>query len=140
MTSIQFYVGRQENPRSRLLLACKLTQKALDHNLHVYIHTDSSATSMQLDELLWTWNDLSFIPHEIAPSSDPKVKVQLSHDYEPVDNCDYLINLSNEQPDFFGRFNRMAEILDQTPEILDKGRKRYSFYRDRGYELAYHKL
>ncbi len=138
MTEIKFYVGRNDDVRSRLLLACQLTQKALEHQLQVYIHTDSPETLTQLDDLLWTWNEECFISHGIAP--DDSVKVEMGFDYEPVARCDYLINLSNTRPAFFGRFERMAEILDQDQEILTKGRDRYRFYQDRGYKLDYHKL
>ncbi len=138
MTEIKFYVGRNDNLKSRLLLTCQLTQKALDHSLHIYIHADSPETLEQLDKILWTWNEESFIPHGLAPDKD--VQVEMGYDYEPVERCDYLINLSNERPTFFGRFERMAEILDQDQEILTKGRDRYRFYQDRGYKLDYHKL
>ena len=138
MTEIKFYVGRNDTLQSRLLLACQLTQKALDHNYHIYIHTDTEETMEQLDELLWTWKDESFIAHGAAP--DEAVSVEIGYNYEPIERCDYLINLSNERPVFFGRFNRMAEILDQDQELLKKGRDRYRFYQDRGYKLDYHKL
>ena len=55
-------------------------------------------------------------------------------------NCDYLINLSNKRPDFFSKFNKMAEILDQNKENLAAGRERYSFYKNRGYTLKYYQL
>ena len=106
--------------------------------MYIYIHTDSEVTTEQMDDLLWSWNEDSFIPHGIAP--DKEVRVEIGHDYEPIEHCDYLINLSNERPAFFGRFKRMAEILDQNQEILTKGRDRYRFYQDRGYHLDYHKL
>lgn len=138
MTSIQFYVGKGNDLKSRLLLACKLTQKAVEHNLHVYIHADSASTVDQIDQLLWEWNDVSFIPHAEAPNDS--VPVEVGHDFEPIEHCDYLINLSNERPAFFGRFERMAEILDQDNDILTKGRERYRFYQDRGYKLDYYKL
>ncbi len=138
VTEIKFYVGRNDNLPSRLLLACQLTQKALDHNYQVYIHTDSEETLKQMDDVLWTWRDDSFITHGVAPDAD--VRVEMGYDYEPIERCDYLINLSNERPVFFGRFNRMAEILDQDQELLKKGRDRYRFYQDRGYKLDYHKL
>ena len=57
-----------------------------------------------------------------------------------LQNCDYLINLSNQRPAFFSRFSKVAEILDTNEEILTAGRKRYSFYRDRGYTLGYYQL
>lgn len=105
--------------------------------MKVYVHTDGYATTKQLDELMWTWSELSFMPHAEAPNEAP---VLIGHDFEPLDNCGYLINLSTECPVFFSRFERMAEILDQTPDILEMGRDRYRFYQDRGYELDYYKL
>lgn len=137
MTKVSFYVGSQNSLQARLLLACKLTEKARAHNMQVYIHTDGYATTKLLDELMWTWSELSFMPHAEPPNEAP---VLIGHDFEPIENCDYLINLSMERPLFFSRFERMAEILDQTPEILEMGRDRYRFYQDRGYELDYYKL
>lgn len=140
MTRISFYVGQSDTLRARLLLACKVLEKAQMQALNTYIHLDSAATCQQLDELIWTYNELSFIPHDLAPKKEEGVRVQLGHDHEPMEDCDFLINLSNEMPEFFGRFARMAEILDQESDILHAGRERYKFYRDRGYNLDYHQL
>ena len=139
MTEISFYVGKSDSLRDRLILACRLTQKAYDKGWHIHIHTDSLATSQRLDELLWTWHPSSFLPHALADTARQE-RITIAHDYEPTDNCDYLINLSNTKPDFFSRFVRMGEVLDQSHDILTDGRKRYAYYRERGYTLKYHQL
>lgn len=140
MTRIDFYVGKTASLQARLKLACKLVEKAHKQQLRTYIHTDTPITSAQLDDLLWAFNDLAFIPHALAPSKDAGVRILIGHNYEPMTECDFLINLSNEVPQFFPRFTRMAEILDQEETVLHAGRKRYQFYRDRGYNLEYHQL
>ena len=140
MTEISFYVGKTNTLRGRLLLACRLVEKARAHNMHVHIHTDGFNASKQIDELLWTYNETSFIPHTAKVTDYSKEPVTISNDHEPMVNCDYLINLSNQRPDFFSRFNKMAEIIDQTEEILTAGRERYSFYKNRGYTLKYYQL
>jgi DNA polymerase-3 subunit chi len=139
MTEISFYVGKSDTLHDRLLLACRLTQKAYDKGWHVHIHTDSQATSQRLDELLWTWHPSSFLPHALAESSGEE-RIIIGHDYEPTVNCDYLINLSNTKPEFFSRFVRMGEVIDQSHDLLTDGRKRYAYYRERGYTLKYHQL
>lgn len=139
MTRIDFYVGKTSSLQARLLLACKVVVKAHQQKLHTYIHTDNAVTNAKLDDLLWTFHDISFIPHALAPSRD-EARVLIGHDYEPMENCDLLINLSNEIPNFFSRFERLAEILDQEQPVIHAGRKRYQFYRDRGYNLEYHQL
>ncbi|PIE00693.1 MAG: DNA polymerase III subunit chi [Thiothrix nivea] len=140
MTRISFYVGKSNALQARFRLACKVLEKAQMQALNTYIHLDSAASCQQLDTLIWTYHDLSFIPHTLAPHREDGVRVQLGYDHEPMADCDLLINLSNEIPEFFARFVRMAEIIDQEADILHAGRKRYQFYRDRGYNLDYYQL
>ena len=140
MTEINFYVGKTDTLRGRLLLACRLVEKARERNLHVHIHTDGFNTTKQMDELLWTWNETSFIPHTTQITDDTQEAVTIANDHEPTKNCDYLINLSNQKPSFFSRYDKMAEIIDQSETILTAGRERYSFYKNRGYTLKYYQL
>jgi len=140
LTRIAFYVGQSSNLQARLLLACKLVEKALAQDMRVYIHTDQLSTSARMDELLWTYSDLSFIPHALNPSTEQGLKVLIGHDAPPADTYEFLINLSNQIPSFLARFDRMAEVLDQEESILVAGRKRYQLYRKQGYNLDYHQL
>jgi len=151
MTHINFYVSKDVGLENRLAIAYRLTNMALKNKLSVHIHTDNETTSKLIDDQLWNKDTTSFIPHSILSAdnsnsespdnhSKPLEKVTISHDYEPMSECDYLINLSNTRPMFFSRFNKVAEIIDATEEILSAGRKRYAFYRDRGYTLQYHQL
>ncbi len=144
MTDINFYVGKQDTLNGRLLIACRLVKMAFERNMHVHIHTDDERTSQTLDSLLWTQEAPSFLPHSVILEEQDKGerldKITLSHSVEPMTHCDYLINLSNQRPAFFSRFKKVAEIIDQDESILEAGRERYAFYRDRGYTLEYHQL
>lgn len=143
MTDINFYVGKQDHLDGRLLIACRLIKMAFDRKMQVHVHTDSFENSQKLDTLLWTQDAHSFLPHSLitqAEDMNELDKITLSHEFEPMKNCDYLVNLSNQRPEFFSRFKKMAEIIDQDEEILNAGRQRYAFYRDRGYTLEYHQL
>ncbi len=141
MTDINFYVSKQEGLENRLAIVNRLIKVGLKHKLNIYIHTDNDVTSTKLDNYLWRNERNSFIPHSIISNNQSiNNEINISHDFEPLNNCDYLINLSNKRPDFFSRFLKVAEILDTSDEILTAGRKRYSFYRDRGYTLGYHQL
>ena len=149
MTEINFYVSKEQGLDNRLAVAYRLINLAINRNLCVHVHTGSESLSKKVDDYLWRNEASSFIPHSIISTEDDlnnlgdinKLdKVNISHDFEPIENCDYLINMSLERPSFFSRFTKVAEILDTEDEILTAGRKRYSFYRDRGYTLGYHKL
>jgi len=54
--------------------------------------------------------------------------------------ADFLINLSLEVFEDLTQYKRVADILDQRPDFLNAGRKRYVFYKDKGYTLDYYKL
>ncbi|MEB8433946.1 DNA polymerase III subunit chi [Cocleimonas sp. KMM 6892] len=150
MTEINFYVSKEQGLEHRLAVAYRLINLAINRNLCVHIHTGSESLSKKVDDFLWRNEATSFIPHSIISTEDSSTdadkknskldKISISHNFEPIENCDYLINMSTERPSFFSRFTKVAEILDTEDEIITAGRKRYSFYRDRGYTLGYHKL
>ena len=141
MTRIDFYVLPDADPAQRPLLACKLAEKAFSQGLKVYIHTADAGEAARLDDLLWTFRAGSFIPH--ALQSDDAAEpppVLIGHDHEPHTHTDVLINLGNDIPRFFSRFERVAELVDQRTELLAQSRERFRYYRERGYELNTHQL
>lgn len=141
MTRVDFYIIEDSREQARQRLACRLAEKAyaLDHT--IYIHTDDRREAEQLDQLLWTFRDGSFIPHCLQ---DDKVADQativIGHDGEPEEHNQVLINLGNEVPAFFSRFERVAEVIAGDEQARQAGRARFKFYRDRGYELNTHNL
>ena len=138
--NINFYVGKSNSLNKRLLFACKLIEKARLQNLTSYIHTDSWQTCERMDEVLWTYNDVSFIPHGIFSKTKESLPVLIGYEEESYPRADFLINISNGVPLFLPNFIKVAEILDQEAEILDAGRKRYGYYREQGYTLNYYQL
>lgn len=141
MTRVDFYVLDSADPRARAVTACRLAEKACGQGLKVYIHTASEDDSQQLDELLWTFRAGSFLPHAIHDAVHGEAPpVLIGHDHEPTGHTDVLINIAHEVPLFFGRFQRVAELVDQQETHLAQARERYKFYRERGYPLNSHQL
>lgn len=138
MTKIDFYIlgnGSREH------IACKLIEKAYALGNRVYIHTESTQQAKHMDDMLWTFRDGSFVPHEQhQPGHSHSSPVQIGcHDSPEVD-CEVLINLATEVPLFFSRFQRVAELVGTEDTAKTQGRKRFRFYRDRGYPLDTHEL
>lgn len=142
MTDINFYVSKQEGWDNRLAIVYKLVTMALQRKMSIHVHTSNNNESKLLDDFLWKHQKSSFIPHGIISEDNPHASTEISigHEFEPMNHCDYLINLSTERPEFFSRYLKFAEIIDTNEEILTAGRKRYAFYRERGYTLGYHQL
>ena len=142
MTQVDFYVIENQSPKSRETLACRIAEKAWNKGKRVFIHTRDRAQAEQVDALLWTFRQGSFLPHELVDSQDIDLQtpIHIGFGQEPDVDCQVLINLHDEVPAFFSRFERVAEVINDDANIKQQARVRYQFYRDRGYQLDTHKL
>ncbi len=141
MTRIDFYLLQDAQPAAQTQFTCRLTEKAFKQGHQVYINTASGPQLKQLDDLLWTFRDGSFLPHGIYEATAETIHpVLLGHAVEPEGPSDVLVNLSNDVPPFFSRFNRVAELVGGNEEQRQSARERYRFYKDRGYHLDTHNL
>jgi len=142
-TRVDFYVLSQEHPYARLRQACQLAEQAASESRRVYLRTTDAAEAQQLDELLWTFQDGSFLPHEIytgAPPSHARVMVLLGEIPPPTDHCQLLVNLDEAVPEPLDAYEHIAEIVDLDPRRKASARERYKHYRERGCTLESHNL
>ena len=139
MTQVDFYILPETAPRSRALFACRLAEKAFGLGHRVFVHAPGEGSARELDELMWTFRDRSFLPHCLA-GEDPGAAVHIGGGAEPADGFHLLINLGAEVPAFVGRFERVAEVVNGDAARKAEGRERFRFYKDRGYPLETHKL
>jgi DNA polymerase-3 subunit chi len=49
-----------------------------------------------------------------------------------------LINLSDQTPDYFARFERLIEVVSADAADAEAGRDRYRHYKQRGYPVTHH--
>ena len=144
MTQVDFYILDSDSDDARLRLACKIVDKATQLDHHVFVHATSDEEARQLDELLWTFSQGSFIPHRIVrseldgPALEP-VLIGVNQTPAPG-RWDVLLNLGAEVPEFFSRYERVAEVVDANAVRREQSRGRYRFYRDRGYKLNTHQV
>ena len=139
MAQVDFYVLDKFDEHSRYTLACKLAEKAWRLENTIHIHTMSQADAERLDELLWTFRDGSFVPHELVSSGNP-APVSIGYDSNTIESRDLLINLCDEIPAFANTFPRIAELVTSEENCRQKSRKRYAIYRDQGHTLEMHKI
>ena len=143
MTRVDFYLTQTSQRKQLLTTACRLAEKASRQGHHIFIHTDDASHAQQVDELLWTYRQGSFVPHAlIEAGAAPSVhdKIVIGHDHDPQFKHDVMINLAASIPDFFSRFERVAEIVSGDESQRNEARQRFKFYRDRGYELSTHDI
>ncbi len=140
MTQVDFYILPDPELRARALLTCRLAEKAWKKGHRVFINTASQPELKQLDDLLWTFRAGSFVPHGVYTEPNEAEPVVLGHGIDPEGQSDVLVNLSDDVPGWFSRFERVAELVGGDAAARDTARERYRFYQDRGYTLNTHKL
>jgi DNA polymerase III subunit chi len=141
-TQVDFYVLESAAPAARLGLACRLAEKAYLGGLSTVVWVSDTREQQALDELLWTFMDGSFVPHDL-PATDgswPDSPVVLSAGIAPGGHVDVLINLTAQLPACLGMTRRVAEIVDGDDARRRAGRVRFKAYRDLGMQPATHNL
>ena len=127
---------------ARLQFACRLAEKAYRLKNTVHIQTANVQSAAQMDELLWTFRDGSFVPHEVlnAAGTEPASPVTIGVEVARQGNCDLLINLTDSIPQDLPSFPRVAEIVSSDSESRNASRIRFVEYRDDGHTLETHKI
>jgi DNA polymerase III subunit chi len=137
MTSIDFYF----NAADRLQVACRLAGKAFTQKKRLLIFAPQPETAQRIDRLLWTWPQVGFVPHCMAQNAlAGETPVLIALEPEAPPGCELLLNLSEECPPHFERFERLLEIVSRTDGDRRAGRARYNYYRERGYPISNHDL
>jgi DNA polymerase III subunit chi len=140
---VDFYVLDTAEARARQLLACRLTEKAYLAGQRVFVWLEDAAALAAFDELLWTFADRSFVPHESLREAPQwtECPVLLGCQSAPADGYDLLLNLGGEPPAAcLAQAPRIIEILDAEPQRRQAARERYRRYRERGVNPQTHHI
>jgi DNA polymerase III subunit chi len=137
-----FYVLEGSDARERLKFACRIVDKAFGAEQRVLVWLDDAAAVQLFDDLLWTFAQDSFIPHEPvgAESNWEDSPVLLSCGATPPAGAQVLINLSAGVPAAAQGSARVIEIIDADPARRQAGRARFKQYRELGVEPATHNI
>lgn len=132
MTKITFLHGA----RDRLQAVAAWLAQTGSEGLPVLVYVPADEHGQQLDRLLWAQPATGFTPHcrageELA--AETPVVLASGLDNPPHDGC--LLNLSDEIPPGFSRFQHLVEIVSIEDGDRLPGRERFRFYRERGYPL-----
>lgn len=140
MAKVDFYQLSSASRQNRNIFLCKLIEKVYLRKHQLYIHCQDQQEAQLLDELLWTYRDTSFIPHNLigeGPNEAPPI--QLGCNTPPAHN-DVLINLAQEIPEFYKRFKRILEVAENTEENKIRLQERLNFYQQQNFETNTHNI
>jgi DNA polymerase-3 subunit chi len=140
--SVDFYVVDNADERGHDVFFCRLINQCWQEGHAVHVHTRDQAHAEYFDDLLWTFHDISFIPHEsgwqnqgasVAPVTIGFATAHARHQ-------DLVVNLGAALPAGLARFTRILETAGVAPAARADARTRYRTYQDQGFSLRTHKI
>lgn len=141
MPSVDFYILSASQEQARYQMACKLTAKAYQAKQTVYIHCSDAKVADQIDALLWSFDDISFIPHSMIGAANEEIPpVLIGHADQACSAADVLINLSPKIPENSHDYSRILEIVTADPTCKASCREHYKTYQAADFPLQSHRL
>ena len=137
---VDFYVQATEAPKGHLTLACRVTEKAYQAGHRIYLRCEDAQQAAQLDELLWTFSQSSFVPHQLVSTGRSDAPVTIGHTPPNSGDAEVIVSLAEEPIPDLGGFARLAEIVGHDSTQRESGRKRYRFYREQGLDPVTHEI
>jgi len=137
---IDFYLLKEHVPDGKLKAACRLSKKVVAQDLTAFIRAGDGEEAKRLDDLLWTFDQGSFIPHRLEGDDGEPAPVTIGQEAPAGGNPEVLINLGAEPPGHYRAYGRVAEIVDALDADKQRGRKRYKLYKDDGCRIETHHI
>lgn len=140
MTEVAFHF----NAPDKLAYACRLLRKAVGAGARVVVTAPAEALA-RLDTLLWTFSQTDFIAHVRLPAepgmlaASPVVLTETAAAAE-LPHRQVLLNLGEQLPSGFERYQRVIEVVSQDEEDRRQARGRWKQYTERGYQIIRHDL
>ena len=136
MTDIGFY-HLTRSPLERALP--KLLEKAHASGARVVVMAGSVERVDALDQVLWTYDPASFLPHGSARNGEAEAQpIWLTVDDENPNEASILILTDGASSERVAEYDRCLEMFDGNDEtIVAAARERWSGYDAAGHALTY---
>lgn len=140
VTQVDFYILDPPSTEGHEHMICNIVEKAWKRGYGVYIYCKDSQTVLNIDDKLWRFKDVSFIPHSIASDDDQKSPVTLSTTTIYRNEGDVFVNLSDEVPESVQNYSRLIDTAGYDDSSRIAARLRFRFYKEQGFLLNTHKI
>jgi DNA polymerase-3 subunit chi len=138
VTEVDFHTLDGTNAQMRLHQACEFAERAYAQGQRVHILIEDVQEAARLDQMLWNFSDLAFVPHAVNPADSESWPVTIGLEPETAADRRWLVNLSSVMPGYYERYIHIDEIIDDAGKLA--ARERYRKYRERGASLRHFKL
>ena len=136
MAEIGFY-HLTSTPLERALP--KLLERARAQGHPIVVRACSAERVAQLDAILWTYDEASFLPHGSARDGNPAAQpIWLTEGQENPNRATMLVLVDGPEAGDLSAFARCADLFDgEDPAAVEAARLRWRRAREAGHELTY---
>lgn len=137
MPDVHFYHDAED----RVAAACHFAVKAWRAGRKVALASPDPSESRRIDQWLWTFEPLAFLPHVAADAplaGETPVVIGLPGAAWP--HGDVLINLDEGIPPTFENFQMVVEVVGRSEDERGPARTRWRQYKTAGYNPIAHGL
>lgn len=119
----------------------KLLEKAYAGGYRTLLVAEDEERVEQLNQLLWTYDPASFLPHGSAHEGRADVQpILLSAELSADNKANFLVVTDGRNVSQAEQFERILDIFDgSSQQATDAARARWSAYKNAGHEISYFK-
>ena len=118
--------------------ACKLAKRAYEDGRKLVVYAPTPTLADEFDRTLWTYSQLSFVPHvKSSHALAAETPVVIANDEAGLPHHEALLNLGDDPPPFFSRFNALRELVLADDTDRARARDKARFYKSRGFEVTH---
>ncbi len=135
-TSVQFY-HMLSTPLERVLP--KLLEKALSAGFRVVLTTDTEERVEGLNQLLWSYDAASFLPHGSKQDGHEALQpIYLTTGTETPNDAKLLMVTDGKWPENAQHFERILDVFDGNDQAaLEAARTRWASYKNQQFTMTY---
>ncbi len=124
---------------------CKIIKEYYKKKYKIFVSSRSNDLVNELNNLLWTFEQISFIPHCTTKNYDKNSPILLSgKDSFPktidLKEYDVWLNLDYDMEENYTDFEIILEVVSQNEEERIMSRKKYLNYQKNNFEVKHEKL
>ena len=123
---------------NKLRVVCDVVENEFTQGNKVVINVTDEEEGKTLDNMLWSWKQSSFIPHNYSESlsESPKDPVVIATDITKNISYDTLILVNPSDLENLNNYTTIIDFAEKyNPTKLESDRKRYKLYRDKKFTL-----
>lgn len=115
--------------------ACLQASHFYKQNQRVFIYTQDQAEAEQIDELLWSFNSDSFVPHNLIGEGPKQGAAVEIGNQPPKGRRSVLINLTKDVPDFANQYKFVVDFVPSDESLKQQARERFKKCRQWGFQV-----